>query len=398
MVQGTARRNCIDRQAFRHIGEWVRAAQNHMRTAQIHGGSLFSYDQLLGQVSESLRAEGMPRAQALIVAEAMVAAQRDESFSHGLYRLLGVIHSMRSRPAWGRREPETRRIAPGIVLADAADSFSPYAFHVAMPMLIEATRSQGIAALAIRNCLHLSALWPEVEPLARAGLAALAMTPNHAWMAPAGGKRPVFGTNPIAFAWPRPGGNPFVFDFATSEIARGEIELYRRAGTSAPEGWGIDSAGEPTSDPAAILSGAMLPFGGHKGSALAAMVELLAGSLVGDLTSRDAIVEDGGEGLAPRHGEIVIAFDPARFSAGADLDGQSAAEAMFADIASQGARLPGDRRYAARARAEQQGIWVSSALLADISALTGTAWSRGALGDVEQHGDRSATSAGLSVD
>jgi len=369
-----------------------------MRTAQIHGGSLFSYDQLLGQVSESLRDEGMPSAQALIVAEAMVAAQRDESFSHGLYRLLGVIHSMRSRPAWGRREPETRRIAPGIVLADAADSFSPYAFHVAMPMLIEATRSQGIAALAIRNCLHLSALWPEVEPLARAGLAALAMTPNHAWMAPAGGKRPVFGTNPIAFAWPRPGGNPFVFDFATSEIARGEIELYRRAGTSAPEGWGIDSAGEPTSDPAAILSGAMLPFGGHKGSALAAMVELLAGSLVGDLTSRDAIVEDGGEGLAPRHGEIVIAFDPARFSAGADLDGQSAAEAMFADIASQGARLPGDRRYAARARAEQQGIWVSSALLADISALTGTAWSRGALGDVEQHGDRSATSAGLSVD
>jgi delta1-piperideine-2-carboxylate reductase len=355
---------------------------------------LFSYDQLVARIVASLTAEGMTEPQARSVAAAMAAAQRDESYAHGLYRLLGIIRSLRARPHWGRREPSVSRIAPGIILADACDSFSPHAFAMAMPMLVEATRAQGIAALAIRNCLHLSALWPEVEPLAREGLAALAMTPNHAWMAPAGGKRPVFGTNPIAFAWPRPGRDPFVFDFATSEIARGEIELHRREGKPASAGWGLDADGHATSDPAAILSGAMLPFGGHKGSALAAMVELLAASLVGDLTSRDALAEDGGEGLAPRHGEIVIAFDPARFSSGASVDGNASAEAMFADIAAQGARLPGERRYAARQKAEAQGIWVADALLADISALTGAEWSRPAPDDFQHLNKRSRFTVG----
>jgi LDH2 family malate/lactate/ureidoglycolate dehydrogenase len=384
----------VARQAFRQVREWIGAEQNQTGIAEIHGGSLFSYDHLLSQVSASLRAEGMIAAEAQIVAQAMVDAQRDESFSHGIYRLLGVIRSMREKPTWGRNEPKIRRVAPGIVLADAADSFAPYAFHLAMPILVEAARSQGIAALAIRNCLHLSALWPEVEPLAREGLSALAMTPNHAWMAPAGGTRPVFGTNPIAFSWPRPGRAPFVFDFATSEIARGEIELHRREGKAAVPGWGLDADGNATNDPAAILAGAMLPFGGHKGSALAAMVELLAASLVGDLLSRDALAEDGGEGLAPRHGEIVIAFDPARFATGATVDGSAAAEAMFADIAAQGARLPGDRRYAARARSEELGIWVSDALLADISTLTGTEWGRSAPDDFQHQNKRSATSPG----
>ncbi|PNB52334.1 oxidoreductase, partial [Pseudomonas sp. FW305-130] len=110
-----------------------------------------------------------------------------------------------------------------------------------------------------------AALWPEVEWLAGEGLVALAFTPSHAWVAPAGGTQPVFGTNPIAFGWPRPGRLPFVFDLATSAVARGEIELHRRAGKPVPDDWGYDAAGQATTDAEAVLAGAMRTFGGHKG-------------------------------------------------------------------------------------------------------------------------------------
>ncbi|BCQ60034.1 hypothetical protein PBOI14_17840 [Pseudomonas sp. Boi14] len=123
----------------------------------------------------------------------------------------------------------------------------------------------------------------------------------------------MFGTNPLAFAWPRPGGQPFVFDFATSAIARGDIELHARQGKPIPEHWAIDADGQPTTDAKAALQGAMQTFGGHKGSALAAMIELLAGALIGDLTSAESMAFDGGVGATPCHGELVLAFDPRVF-------------------------------------------------------------------------------------
>ncbi|MDF5810394.1 Ldh family oxidoreductase [Pseudomonas aeruginosa] len=171
---------------------------------------------------------------------------------------------------------------------------SQCAFRLGLPHLLEKARSQGIAAMAVNRCVHFSALWVEVEALTEAGLVALATTPSHAWVAPAGGRQPIFGTNPIAFGWPRPDGPPFVFDFATSAVARG-----RSSCTNAPAsrsrwagGWTSRASRPPM--PAAALQGAMLTFGGHKGSAPAAMVELLAGPLIGDLTSAESLAYDEG--------------------------------------------------------------------------------------------------------
>src|SRR5690606_32945026 len=129
---------------------------------------------------------------------------------------------------------------------------------------------------------HSTALWPVVEEIAAHGLAALSMNPTHDWVAPAGGVAGALGTNPLAFARPRPDPPPYVFDFATSAGARAEIALHRQQGRALPPGWGLDAHGRPTTDPAAVLAGAMLPFGGHKGSALATMIELLAGPFIGD--------------------------------------------------------------------------------------------------------------------
>lgn len=151
------------------------------------------------------------------------------------------------------------------------------AFDVGRPILIEKARAHGLAAMAINRCCHFSAIWPEVEDIAADGIAALCMLPSHSFVAPAGGTKPVFGTNPIAFAWPRSDLYPYVFDFATSAVARGEIELHRRADKEIPPGWALDSSGRSTTDPAAALAGSMLTFGGHIGSALSTMIELLEG-------------------------------------------------------------------------------------------------------------------------
>jgi LDH2 family malate/lactate/ureidoglycolate dehydrogenase len=312
---------------------------------------------------------GLSADHARAITDVAVAGQRDECHSHGLYRVLSVMKTMEAGKVDPKAVPELNDVAPGIVRVDAKYGFSLLAFQMGLPVLVEKTRKSGIAALAINNCYHFSALWPEVEQLGAAGLAGLAMTPSHAWVAPAGGTKPVFGTNPIAFVWPRPNTYPFVFDFATSATARGEIELHRRAGKPLPLGWGIDAEGKPTTDPLEVFKGAMLTFGGHKGSALSAMVELLAGPLIGDMMSMESIKHDDGAGAAPMHGELIIALDPASFLGSALAANLDRAENLFDAIVGQGARLPSQRRYEARERSLKDGVYIPKQLYDDLKAL-----------------------------
>ena len=313
---------------------------------------------------------GFNPAHARAVSATVLAGERDGCASHGLYRVLGCVNSLRAGKVLADAVPRVIDQAPSIVRVDAAGGFSQLAFQAGLPLLQEKTRANGIAALAINHCVHFSALWVEIEQLTAAGLVALACNPSHAWVAPAGGNQPVFGTNPIAFGWPRPGRDPFVFDFATSAIARGDIELHRRAGKAIPEGWGVDAHGQPSTDANVVLdSGAMLTFGGHKGSALAAMVELIAGPLIGDLTSAESLAWDGGSKSSPYHGELIIALDPQRFLGAATEEHLARAEVLFTGIEGQGARLPSQRRYEARARSEVEGVQIPLALFNDLQAL-----------------------------
>ncbi|MGW8281286.1 Ldh family oxidoreductase [Sphingomonas aurantiaca] len=312
---------------------------------------------------------GLSQAHAEAVAETMVAGERDGCASHGIYRLLVAANSIAKGVVAVDADPVVSEPAPALVRADGGGGFAQLAFERGRARLEEKARGYGIAALALTNVVHFAALWPEVEALAERGLVALAVTPSHAWVAPAGGTVPVFGTNPIAFGWPRPGDHPFVFDFATSAVARGEIELHRRAGRPVPDDWGYDAGGKSTTDAAAVLNGAMRTFGGHKGSALAAMVELLAGPLIGDMTSRESLDADAARGGSPIGGELIVAIDPAGFLGDAVADHLARAETMFAAIEGQGARLPSQRRYAARARSLAEGVVIPAALYRDIMAL-----------------------------
>lgn len=302
-------------------------------------------------LSESvLTSNGYSDDHARAITDVIYACQRDDCQSHGLFRLFMCVESIRSGRVDGSAKPSIRNIGPAVVKADANKGVSLLAFHAALPMLIEKAKTNGIAVLAINHCFHFSALWPEVEKLSEAGLVGIAMAPSHAWVAPAGGKRGTLGTNPFAFSWPRIGKHPFTFDFATSQFARGEIELYRRAGKPLPEGVAVDKKGEPTTDPKAALDGAMLTFGGYKGSALSIMIELLAGPLIDDLTSKESMEFAECKPEAPYHGEILIAMDPNLLSGGNIKTNDDRAERLFADIIDQGARLPSQRRYEARER------------------------------------------------
>lgn len=327
---------------------------------------VMTLDALRDLARAKLRAVGLADDHADAVAETMVAGERDGCTSHGIYRLLVAANSVRAGVVVPDAVPVVHEPARALVRVDGGGGFAQLAFARGLPLLIDKARAGGIAALALTNVVHFAALWPEVEAIAEAGLVALAVTPSHAWVAPAGGTRPVFGTNPIAFGWPRTGRPPFVFDFATSAVARGEIELHRRAGKPVPDDWGYDADGKATTDPEAILAGAMRTFGGHKGSALAAMVELLAGPLIGDMTSAESIAADRGRGGSPIGGELVIAIDPAGFLGDAVAEHLKRAETLFASIEEQGARLPSARRYAARAASLNEGVRIPAALYDDI--------------------------------
>lgn len=316
---------------------------------------------LTGRIADIFAKAGFSESQAGALARVIAAGERDECASHGIYRIEGCLRTVKAGKVAPKAEPVLESNDGAIVRVDAKNGFSCEAFETGLPVLAERARTHGLAAMVINNCTHFSALWYEAEMLTGLGLAGLVMCPSYSAVAPAGGTKPLLGTNPIAFGWPRPGHPPYVFDFATSVAARGEIELYRRAGKTLPEGWALDADGEPTTDPAAALGGAMLPFGGHKGAAISTMIELLAAAMIGDMTSSEALDFLGTTTLAPRHGELIIAFDPMRFIGNGTASPFDRAEALFTTILDQGARLPSQRRYAARQRSMDNGIALSAA-------------------------------------
>nr|WP_246723730.1 Ldh family oxidoreductase [Rhizobium sp. ARZ01] len=331
---------------------------------------VLSVDEVFDLSMKVLTLHGLSNAQAQPLARAIASAERDDCRSHGLQRLPGCLDTM-GHPRFNKdADPRPQDISAAVTTIDADFGYSLLAFERGLESLVSKARTLGISILAINNCFHSTALWPEVEAITAHGLAALIMNPSHSWVAPAGGSTPVLGTNPIAFGWPRKERRPYVFDFATSAAARAEIALHGRENKPIPLGWGVDSEGQPTTDAKAVLSGAMLTFGGHKGSALSTMVELLAGPLIGGMTSMQSMSFDANAKAAPCHGELVIAFNPVLLG-GESTENDQAAEALFAAITDQGARLPSERRYRARQRTSNEGVRVPRELYERIQTLLG---------------------------
>ena len=305
---------------------------------------------------------------ATAIADRMVQAEADMCHSHGLYRLPWYCQGLKSGRVNGSARPRVVKLAPGVIRVDGDNGYAPLGQKIAHQPLVDCARENGIASLAFVKMFHIAAMWPEVEKLAMDGLCAFAFTSSYPYVAPAGGTKPVYGTNPMGFAWPRIGNPPLVFDQASSSMARGEIEICSRDGHAVPESAGIGPDGEPTTDPNVVLSGAQLPFGDYKGASLALMVELLVGALIGDFLSFESLADDGGKDDPPKGGELMIAIDPEKHG---DPEGFLArGERLFAEVLSQeGTRLPGSRRFENRLKTAESGIYIPHSLHDSIQKL-----------------------------
>ena len=321
-----------------------------------------TYETLVGAIDAALQAAGASPFAADVMAHNFARCERDGALSHGVFRVPQIVATLNTGYLDGSAEPTVERVSPTYLRVDANNGFAQVALARSRQELITAVRESGVALLAIRNSHHHSALWPDIEPFAHAGFVALtAVTGGVPNTAPLGADRPVFGTNPFAYAVPVAGSEPLVADFATSSMSLGDVTLAAQSGASVPAGTGLDRHGKETADPAAILDqGVLLPFGGHKGAALSLMVELLASALTGGDTSLEAAPQKPGGAVTTRTGQFVLVIDPDR---GSQSGFASRAQSLVDSLRDAGLdRLPGDRRHRARADAEANGIPVTDGI------------------------------------
>ncbi len=315
-----------------------------------------------------LIANGCDEANAAAITANVIRAEGDHCRSHGVFRLPGYVRSLRAGFANGSADPTLEPLAPGVLRVQGDNGFTPLAHKRGIDPLVELARANGIAALAIVNTHHYAALWPEVEALTERELCAFAFTASLPIVPPPGGTKPVFGTDPMAFGWPREDAPPVIFDQASAIMAHGEVIITAREGRELAEGVGLDRNGQPTTDAAAAADGAILPFGGYKGGLIAMMVELLCCALLGEEFGCEASKPRGPKGSAYPGGELLIAIDPERF--GDPGNWLSHGAVLFdAMTAQEGVRLPSARRYAARDETAESGVLVPEALLAEIREL-----------------------------
>tara|TARA_Y100001970_G_scaffold162300_1_gene198425 strand:- start:39 stop:1037 length:999 start_codon:yes stop_codon:yes gene_type:complete len=303
-----------------------------------------SLNEIYSLSEKTLLANGCDKETASIMAELIKNAERDGSLSHGLFRLPAYVSGLKSKKINGKGRPVIKKISPSVIKVEGNNCLAPVVLNKSLPELTKAAKYNGVAVLAINNSHHMAALWPETEKLAEDGLVAFACTSYKPAVAPAGATKPLFGTNPISFAWPRLGKTPVVYDMATASMAMGEVQVAKREGHKVPIGTGLTKEGKETTDPSEIVDGGvLLPFGGYKGSAIAMMVELMAGALVGDNFSFETAAKDKNDGGPPSGGEFILAISPEKTSG---TDWQKHSDEFFDKMKSfDGVRLPGDRRH-----------------------------------------------------
>ena len=324
-----------------------------------------SLDEIYSLAKNVMLANGCDTANAEALADIICRAERDGSHSHGLFRVPGYVKALRSGKVDGKAKPTIRHLTPAVIQVEGHGCFAPLAQAVGLPVLTETTGKIGIAALSLVGVHHFAALWPETEYLADRGFVGIACTAYMPSVAPAGSNEALFGTNPLSFAWPRPGHNPVVYDMATASMAMGDVQIAARDGREVPLGTGLDANGQPTTDPAAIAKGVLLPFGGYKGSAIAMMVELLAAGMTGEQFSFEARDTDNKDGGPPRGGEMIIGMSPAIIAG----DGwQNHVEGFVQKLSNiDGVRMPGARRH--KNRMDKGPRSINLALIETINSL-----------------------------
>lgn len=323
-----------------------------------------SYQDMVKLASKGLEAAGIGEKAALETAQFLALAELDGLASHGLAR----VSQYASHAINGRIE-----LAPKIkvrpykssgALVDACDGLAFPALRFATDLSVNLASKTGIGLVAVTNSHHFGVAGHFVEAAARAGYISLLFGNTPAAMPMIGGSKAIFGTNPIAAAFPNTNGDPLVIDMSLSAVARGKLLVAAKKGESIPEGWALTADGQPTTNPQEGLKGLMVPLGGDKGALLALMIELLVVGLSGSRFSYEADSFFDARGNRPRIGQLLITIDPG-------LSGGAKYQDRFNDFlkvltADKGIRLPGQRRFKQRSQALASGVVVTEQVVGEI--------------------------------
>ncbi|NQU59562.1 MAG: Ldh family oxidoreductase [Rhodospirillales bacterium] len=304
-----------------------------------------------------------------MVASALVRADADNIPSHGVARLPTYADQATSGKTDGFATPEISQVASAVIRVDAKNGFAYPAIALGLARAVDIVTETGVVAVAVGNSSHGGVLGHHVEDMADRGLAALGFVNTPAAISPWGGNRPLYGTDPIAFACPRRDLSPLVIDLSLTKVARGKIKLAADRGEPIAGDVATDADGKLTTDAAQAMAGSLLPIGDAKGAALALMVEILTATMTGSNYGFEASSFFSADGPPPNTGQFFILFNPE------SLGGEGFAgriEVLMAAILNQpGTRLPGDRRLENRRKAEKDGVDIPDALLADLKARAG---------------------------
>ena len=316
----------------------------------------------------ALERAGAQAPMAEAAARHLVQAEEQGLPTHGMSRVPFYCGMLRNGRADGSAQPSLAAERAGACLIDNRDGLPYVSVQWAIKEVIERARRNGVAFAGIRNSAHVGVLGIHLLPVAQAGLAGFAFTNSPAAIPAWGGKKALFGTNPVAAVFPRKNRDPLVIDLALTTVVRGKIMMAMRRGERIPEGWALDRHGRPTTDPKeAIEHGSLFPIGGAKGAMLALMFELICAALTGAAIGPEADSFFSEQGNRPRIGQAFIAIDPGAL-AGMERYFERVETVIGAMQADPEVRLPGARRFAAE-KAAAAGIEVPDELISQIEKL-----------------------------
>lgn len=321
----------------------------------------------------ALEANGASAVMAASTARALVLAEMQGIATHGLSRVSQYVSHLRNDRVDGNAVPTVASRKNATVVVDAHSGLAFPACDLAVAEAVSRAKEHGIAFAGVINSHHCGVLVNHLHPLQDAGMVGIAFANSPSAMPAAGGKTPLFGTNPVAALFSRKNSPPLEIDLALTEVARGNLMLAAQKKEAIPLGWAVDKDGNPTTDPQAGLEGAMLAFGSTtspKGALLALMVEVLVTALIGTNLSHEATSMFVPEGNRPRLGQAFLVIDPGA------LAGQQSyfdrlellIEVMLRE---DSVRLPGDRRVRNVLSARTNGIQITSQLHASLVAAGG---------------------------
>lgn len=303
-----------------------------------------------------LCAVGTSQESAAVVADSLINANLAGHDSHGVLRLPSYLDGARLGHVVPSSSPRLVSESGAVAIIDAESGWGQPAMWLATRSAIARARTFGLGAAVVHNCYHIGRVAPYVEAVATETMVGMAMANAAPAVAPFGGRSRVMGTNPIAWAVPRAQGLPPVcLDVATAGIAEGKLRVARARGLAVPEGNVVDVEGRPTTDPWDFYSGgALVPFGGHKGSGFSLLAQFIGRGLAG----LDPSAYDGPRGV---NGPFILAIDIARFTDPEVFRAQSEAqcEAITSAPPAEGVTsvmLPGQPELAVRASRERDGI------------------------------------------